>query len=481
MRIFKNIVSAVFVVSILLLNTKMNALELHIQGKQITGNPDIKSSIDVKGRHKLLSNANGMADIPGALQGTITIKRKPKVCTYFVIVKSEQIADTPYGASIAQQPIVVAFPLDGHQPTTEEAAEYACANIENENITNWYVQAFGGDEAVKLSKEGELTVNGVKWGFDSTNAPKNIITVDTSSSTSPDFEKQFWETFRVIASDPVGRVLLYRILIEIRRQKESSGICEEIVTAEGNILKNRNKCRSIKIKEASDEGFSFSRGNRTIEFDYKDRKIDTLKFENNLSYPYIIYTTNDPVDDSLDIGLFHEIIHWFHYLRHPKRFIYSDYAKPEVYKYLMRSFYGDQSELCTWGNIDDEEIRTILGSPNYNDPLTLKFINSEAFLKEKVSTAIDYIEVSGGKFIPKDDIFLNGDDLSENVYRLCRAQKGNVAYKMRYSHGGNINKISCLEIPIRFKLAHKITSDCYSNITKLEIHNWNLKSKQAVQ
>lgn len=32
----------------------------------------------------------------------------------------------------------------------------------------------------------------------------------------------------------------------------------------------------------------------------------------------------------------------------------------------MRCYYGNQSDLCAWGNINAEEIATILGSPNLN-------------------------------------------------------------------------------------------------------------------
>lgn len=41
---------------------------------------------------------------------------------------------------------VIEFPIDGHQPTTPEAVEYSCANIDNRPdspITEWYMKMFG--------------------------------------------------------------------------------------------------------------------------------------------------------------------------------------------------------------------------------------------------------------------------------------------------------------------------------------------------
>jgi hypothetical protein len=40
---------------------------------------------------------------------------------------------------IAATDIKLYFPLDGHQPTTQEAEKWSGANIQSEAVTNWYI------------------------------------------------------------------------------------------------------------------------------------------------------------------------------------------------------------------------------------------------------------------------------------------------------------------------------------------------------
>ncbi|MDR0556107.1 MAG: hypothetical protein LBG20_03860, partial [Holosporaceae bacterium] len=95
------------------------------------------------------------------------------------------------------------FPVDGHQPNTRQAALWSCANAGTHMtleqrlaspVTEWYIERF-----------------------------KSIIKFQTSG------EKQevFWNMFREIASDPVGRILLYRLLIEIYRVDIRGAGCTE--------------------------------------------------------------------------------------------------------------------------------------------------------------------------------------------------------------------------------------------------------------
>lgn len=59
-------------------------------------------------------------------------------------------------AAAPQAPVAgdinIYFPQDGHQPTTPEAAAWSCSNVNNNNITDWYVRAFGGETGLALSQ-----------------------------------------------------------------------------------------------------------------------------------------------------------------------------------------------------------------------------------------------------------------------------------------------------------------------------------------
>ena len=353
------------------------------------------------------------------------------------------------------------FPIDGSQPRTNLAGRYSGARFVGQPgdglVTDWWVRVFGGDRAVDLSHGRRVPVadTAIPMGFDNANNPIHIIQVNTTPIGTPtDFEQDFWQTFKIIAEDPVGRVLLYRLLIEIRRLDNAgiNGICEHGIP---NIV-DRNDLRSVEIKHTND-GFSFD---GDIEFDPNDTAINTMFFNQRTNE---VYTTDDPQLDTLDIGLFHEMLHWYHSLRHLNRYNESASEEPADYRYLLRSYYGNLSELYTWGSIDDEELRTILGAPNYTDINQRVFINLGAFLNV---LPINGIFVMPGQFLPIEGLFLNGDDLSENAYRLSKNQHGRICH-MRFGHGANIN--AC-PLQNRFCLANLVAKTCYSDIMGIPIN-----------
>lgn len=180
------------------------------------------------------------------------------------------------------------FPADGKQLPIEEAGKYSLANVVDDSITDWYIRAFGGNEAIEWSYGKVPTnnlLNGAMLGFEKISAdlteemegttvlkaqglPKNIITVEGDNEN---FKIDFWRYFRTIASDPVGRVLLYSLLIEIRRKysgvyqipgrddqiSANAGSTEDIDGFADLIsLGKRNNCRSITIKKADHNTFS---------------------------------------------------------------------------------------------------------------------------------------------------------------------------------------------------------------------------------
>jgi hypothetical protein len=236
----------------------------------------------------------------------------------------------------------IMFPTNGQQPTSEQAALWSCANVDagdiHSPVTEWYMRAFGWipeDDTVA----GALHDDGrrLQLGFckDGTPSPVFVLHIVGISNDATAFldprsqlpltrRQSFWYTFRQIAANPVGRVLLYRLLIEIRRP-----------TAEGNpqfhpeTLSTRLDNRRLYI-EWDRQGFAYRPGgNPSLGFGEKA----TFAFNSELFCPpgmqcscigtasigesRAILEENTPCDTAV----FHELCHWYHLLRHPERYI----------------------------------------------------------------------------------------------------------------------------------------------------------------
>jgi hypothetical protein len=422
------------------------------------------------------------------------------------------------------------FPANGVQPTTKEAAQYSCANCISDEVTDWYIRAFGGDSAVKYSKlkDEDITPDqpqdadeAPKFGFEKLEAPidkekttigtndnadlitlkaqtaeKHIITVDGNDG----FKKSFWKTFRVIASDPVGRVLLYRLIIEIRR-KYRNDVEETLISrkyiikgntgsVENHIIQNnfleplerRNNCRSITIKSADSCAFSSLKQH--------------IKFNNsNTETTSVVKTDEEGIETEYaacpaDIGLFHEMLHWFHYLRDYIRYS-NDCEFDGSYCHLMMCYYGNNelqtlfnkyNELFAWASIEykEEEMRTILGTPNYNNKEELNMFPPNVFIMDTGGES-KYIPINSAnkKHINSSGKFLNGDDSSENAYRMSRSKSWKDV-KMRFGHAGLMKPVriinkkpfevdGCLLHKDRFNLPKLVAKHCYKNITGKEL------------
>lgn len=365
------------------------------------------------------------------------------------------------------------FPIDGSQPDTIHAgkwsgARYKATDMNNDLVTDWWLRVFGGEQAIMDSR---------KWGtYDpSTRSDSNEFTthiirfVDRFDKIcNLIFRKNFWQTFRIIAEDPIGRVLLYRLFIEIRRVDGPTmqGCCEDGLNVFS--LLERNCCRNIEIIEKrdfafSDEGLIHANFEKTLKANVlsKDRSGKIITKEEVIPY---------------DVGLFHEMLHWFHFLRNPDRFINGGTDDPNAFKYALRCYYGNQNELAAWGgNPDNEEISNIWGVPDCNDVRYQNLIDPNAFFTEDPGQATKVIVRGEVQYIPKDDMFLAGDDLSENVYRMSRN------CHMRFGHYSHrIIEISFPQMPNRFLLANTLAINCYHEITGICI-DWNLIQEQAVE
>ena len=373
------------------------------------------------------------------------------------------------------------FPIDGSQPSTQDAGEWSGARYnaaDNNRVTDWWVRVFGGNQAVNLSHNAMHDVlNAPRMGFKRNGHNSHIIRIDTRNIPAG-FERQFWRTFRDIAADPVGRVLLYRLLIEVRRTDgpNGPGCCGDDVSLPAHYnLNNRNNCRSINVSY-NQEGCAFNALQHGIKFVYDNNRQTTV-----LTVAQQGLTTIREARPS-DIGLFHEMLHWLHFLRSPKKQTDNKGLAPSNFKYPMRCYYGYPSEMCAWGEIKAEEIATILGVPNLNNnphPYVHQgtdLINNGSFSRVQVPNSTQVLINGTNRYVLNFYKFINGDDLSENVYRASRG------YPMRFGHVSSpINSVSWPNVPNRFRLAYKIAHDCYQDITTNPPPHWGFVQGGAIR
>lgn len=261
---------------------------------------------------------------------------------------------------------IIKFPSNGRQPTTEEAVEWACANADldvsdedrlNSPITQWYMKMFGVVDMNGAVSENENDY--IKAGYDGNNNNKRIISYDASMN---EYKETFIDNFKKIASTSVGRVLLYRILIEIRRKDGNGNGVEQSKSAPGYLLidkdvllplniilddtanmKERNSCRALVVKY--DKCFSISAAKYDLNLLITSNQIFqnkcatlSVNFDNISSILAEANMIEGPKDmcvffkqqiSMFDVNIFHEFIHWFHklsFFRRSKRenYMFSD-------------------------------------------------------------------------------------------------------------------------------------------------------------
>lgn len=343
---------------------------------------------------------------------------------------------------------VIYFPNDGRQPTTEEAVVWSCANIDNEEdspITEWYMRMFG------WYRRGEVVIEA---GFAQNNKAQPILNMDKSMCGSclnccvNTYATEFWKTFRQVAANPVGRILLYRLLIEIRRIDDGGQGCPEA----GRKIRLRNRLRSLSvIKNNLNEWCFYPAGE--IEFTNK------TNLQVPTTGPHHTVPTSFQKRD-LCIGLFHEMLHWYHYLRDTLRantenlIAYDSLliAPNSLVEYYFYNENLDAPHLRTWSHersLRVEEMRTILGA------------------------SPDVIGHNGDVIHG----FLNGDDLSENLFR-CALNYQNIINDeprvyMRYGYSSITDNNA---IPAIW-LAYKCTIENMMNINLEAAFYWDIRSR----
>jgi hypothetical protein len=306
---------------------------------------------------------------------------------------------------------VIYFPTDGVQPTTADAEQWSCANVDaddiNSPITNWYMQMFGNDSSLKL-------------GFNTDNSPTPIISfANNMSSENVDLHltgiQSFWNTFRQIAANPVGRILLYRILIEIRRiDDKKNGVQEYPIKSHSpDDSCSRNNARSLEIIMGNDmSSWIYIGGIKTGDYynsraqikvffpsNYQHyRRYVVHKKENNYYTALVNATSFNELSKLIADSLFHEMIHWYQQLRDYTRFdIESNINIKSMNQNNLPIILGYALPLFT-GNIASWIAHTDDGVLNGQE------------------VKVDEMRVICGAV--KNEFYLEGDGLSENVF-LC--------------------------------------------------------------
>ncbi len=324
------------------------------------------------------------------------------------------------------------FPADGSQPTTHEAVKYSCANVDNSPsspITEWYMKMFGVIPFRNVDRPG--VDDYIKAGYDNSNTTyriidtSNLLTKDANGEFPRNYSHQrdaFEKNFRKIASTYVGRVLLYRLLIEIRRHANTfkkPGCLEASINCSISI-DSRNDCRHLMISwRPSGNSFSFTQKTINFGIQYPTKKITTIgPIEDNDYHKIILYPRSD------DVGLFHEMIHWYHSLRHIGR--YS----------LERNANNGKIKIDGIDGIDNNSKTNInIGSYYWSQETSDKWKFSAmpwivANTRESFAVGFEEIRTILGSDTNVAN-YMNGDDISENLYRLCNKQP------LRFGHSSS--------------------------------------------
>jgi hypothetical protein len=314
--------------------------------------------------------------------------------------------------------ISVKLPSDGSQPTIAGAINLSGARCPDTNlISEWYMRIFGVIPIQGMDPIGNYYVYSVSDGNGDGVFFKPIFNFGTwgINGYSEADEKErcrrralFIDNFKKIASSAVGRVLLYRILIEIIRTKDGAGL--QTTTFDHlnpNNLALRNSNRSITLVWFKE----FKHSNGLIFFsectfpqaaigmpDSTGKTVEIIKQQNS---------------KPLDIALFHEMLHWFHSLidynratderNQSKQFKLSD---RDIGKY----YWGDLLQ----GNPDDISSQISRSE--------IPWYNGHVCDFEEMRTILGFPEGLPG--------YLNGDDLSENLYRT---EQG---FPLRFGYSG---------------------------------------------
>ena len=332
----------------------------------------------------------------------------------------------------------ILFPTDARQMSSEEVVQLSGANLDDGLVTKFYMAMFG-----VIQWEGEY----LEMGFDECNQACRILNADSMSNRK---RKNFIRNFYKIASTSVGRTLLYRLLLEIRRTdvKNNNGCIDSLIekVLAPDDLDKRNACRCIEIiTPYKMRNNSFNQRKKSINFyPSKDTKKTNALGEKIQDKIGIIKTSRTD-----DVGLFHEILHWFHTLRDPER---------KNRESQIQCGTNDKKLLTSHALMESEKSELWIGRKEKKNPLSELILKMEEFRTIMGHTVNFSITIAETTISYSAEEVLNGDDLSENLYRIC------VGQQLRYGH---VTK----ETTIPIEVANR-AKNFYDNVLK----NYKMKN-----
>jgi hypothetical protein len=271
----------------------------------------------------------------------------------------------------------------------------ALAFSDDKSVNAWYIKKFSG--VVDPENAPAPTIP-------ATSAISQII--DTAALDVPREKRVFWEAFRAVANNPAGRNLLYRILIERER-----GSVEDVIRKLGEdheFDQSRHCALTLSVKWSDDtvhimpfQGALF----------FNDETI-IMQFCKALDWDHYEIGT---MATNLDASLFHELLHWYHALRAPRRYYDEAFGFFLPIEQTVRQHPICQAIWdCDSDTTDDEILCSVKAwhthTEDTGDYLDLEELRTIVGAKEQQSFFPD----NEGFFI---SIFANGDELSENLYR----------------------------------------------------------------
>lgn len=371
-------------------------------------------------------------------------------------IEFQKIGD-PYTSAIQ---ITIKFPKDGTQPTTADAALWSCANVDNDAVTEWYLRMFGWTAPEENEKKplemgfGVADATGKQGAVPIVRFNPSQNELKTGEAIMTAWQKAlFWGTFRQIAKNPVGRVLLYRLLIEIRRINQKGEGCqgEDAVSSQDHLplrspqskdeaIANRKYARSVNVIHVIKDAWSYTSGDAT---DNKNIAIICCYFLRSREPVTLVVEKDDHIcteykhEENIGIynqtSLFHEMLHWYQQLRFPVR--------DDIETGL--SYY----QIC-------KKNSALLISNYY--PLNLPMPYLSWFSSKNFIIPSDDLRVICGSAQDFDANYIEGDDLSENALRCS------LNTYMRFGHG---RKISAENIILAaLENAYNVSSFCVKQI-----------------
>lgn len=320
-------------------------------------------------------------------------------------------------------------------PCDRLVANLACAHIRDEAITNWYMQMFSLSGNSETDKDAHIST--LKWSDEHMLHLASPI-INFEDGMTDEQKGLFIDSFKKIASTPIGRVLLYRILVEVSRCYEEGNNLKwtDVNFCNGNddIYNRRECCRFIYITLAHPTFMYYQNDDQILRININDYNFYGCTYGG---------CTHNIATYSTDVSLFKKLTTWYHTLRNLEEtaqlcstFPVSLYGKNTgtiCEQYEINK--GD--DLNVWWYKDLESIRSILGDVNHN----------------------------------------YGQGISENAYNLYKTyEESLISGKKLYFyniHWGDYYNATIRINPQSVQLAMKNAATCVFNITGIKLPPFN--------